>query len=159
MCINYRWLFKCNGGPVCGILWKHKGGRHGRCILFTNFLIIHYLFIKNAFYLHILLSVDIIIWKKIIAVVDATFAIAKRKPENFSGFLLTTTKVLLSYNSSLRSFRIWFSYIHNFTMHPFMGLSAGNCSSQTLGTDRCSYVVYQAMRRSSRLRYFHFPMQ
>ena len=49
---------------------------------------------------------DIIILKKIIAVVDATFAIAKRKAENFSGFLFATTKVLLSYNSSLRSFRI-----------------------------------------------------
>ena len=35
-----------------------------------------------------------IIWNKIIAVIDATFAVAKRRPEmNLSGFLFATTKV------------------------------------------------------------------
>ena len=59
----------------------------------------------------------------------ATFAVAKRMPYQpypvqariFSGFLFATAKVALyntndhpSYNSSLRSSHIWFSYIRNF---------------------------------------------
>ena len=61
-----------------------------------------------------------VMWKYIIAVIDATFVVAKRKPEkkilsfcNFKSCVFDCDDLLL-YNSSPRSSHIWFSYIHNY---------------------------------------------
>ena len=64
-----------------------------------------------------------IIWMKIIAVIYATFAVAKRKPEKTFRLVLDSnpwplryrfSDALHSYNSSLLSSHIWFSYIYNY---------------------------------------------
>ena len=66
-----------------------------------------------------------IIWMKIIAVIYATFAAAKRKPEKKIRLVRDSnpwplryrcSDDLHSYNSSLRSSNIWFSYIYNFVI-------------------------------------------
>ena len=51
-------------------------------------------------------KVQIIIWKKIIAVIDATFAAAKKGPEKIQIFFHTILHPADPH--------IWFSYIHNF---------------------------------------------
>ena len=68
-------------------------------------------------------------WRMIIGVIYATFAVAKRKPEKNSGLYgirliwhsFRNSKSCLyhhddhpSFNSSLRSSHIWFTYIHDF---------------------------------------------
>ena len=78
-----------------------------------------------------------IIWRTIIAVIYAIFAIAKRKPEKKNISQACTARTLSlrnckccvyncddlpSYNSKLRSSHIWFSYIHNFINLLFTGL-------------------------------------
>ena len=61
-------------------------------------------------------------WTMIIAVIYATFAVAKRKPEKNSGlygirtFDLCDTGAVL-FNSSLHSSHIWFSCIQNFSLY------------------------------------------
>ena len=55
--------------------------------------------------------------KKILAVINATYAVANRKPEKIrlAGIrTLTSARIFFTFISSFRSSNIWISYIHNF---------------------------------------------
>ena len=78
------------------------------------------------------------IWKKIIAVIDTAFTVAKRKPEFFSDFLFATAKdasitEMIFFHIIFHSAVLLhdFSYIHNFSrffIHPSLYYSNLSCT-------------------------------